>query len=208
MTLRVHTPPHLQTLAAWFSRILIFLGVGLTGVYLWSEADRWIYARLHLEEFEYPSPRKGGAPPAPALVKAAPPARIKVDARVMGQLEIPKVNLKAVVSRGIDSTTLRRSVGHVPGTASPGEKGNAVLAAHRDTFFAELRRIERGDLIRFRRRTGETVVFRVDSLAVVEKDAVEVMAPSPERRMTLVTCYPFDYIGPSPRRFIVGAKAE
>jgi sortase A len=208
MTLRVHTPQHFQTFAAWLSWILILLGLGSTGVYLWSEADRWAYARLHLEEFEYPSPLRSDTPLAPALVKTAPPTRIKVDARVVGQLEIPKLDLKAVVSRGIDSTTLRRSVGHVPGTALPGETGNAVLAAHRDTFFAALRRIERGDLIRFRRRTGETVAFRVDSLAVVEKDAVEVMAPSPERRMTLVTCYPFDYIGPSPRRFIVGAKAE
>jgi sortase A len=197
------------------SRLLMVLGLVGVATYVWSEVDRWLYERVHLEELEIARPMSGVGP-APhsetferALEpsKAANTKRILSDPQIIGQIEIPKLAVKAVVRRGIDSTTLRRSVGHVPGTVLPGDNGNSVLAGHRNTFFAPLKGIERGDLIRVRLRSGGTVDYRVDHLAIVGRDALEVMETSPEARLTLITCYPFDFIGPSPRRFIVGAAA-
>jgi len=215
MTLRLHAPLPLRPVVLWLSRLLIVLGLVGLGVYLWSEADRWIYQWLNLDEFVSPKPLPAisAAPlpktlgPAPVLATAVNPMRVQIDARIIGQIEISKLGVKALVRHGIDSTTLRRSVGHVPGTALPGENGNSVLAGHRDTFFAALKGVERGDLIRVRLRAGGTADYRVDHLAIVGRDAVDVMATSPEARLTLITCYPFDFIGPSPRRFIVGAAA-
>jgi sortase A len=213
MTLRIYTKLHLQPIALWLSRLLMVLGVAGVGTYLWSEVDRWLYERVHLEKIEFatPLPEVGPVPysqtigPALRPIKAASPNRILSDPQVIGQIEIPKLAVKAVVRRGIDSTTLRRSIGHVPGTALPGGAGNSVLAGHRNTLFAPLKGIARGDLIRIRLRSGGTVEYRVDYLAIVGPDAVEVMETSLETRLTLITCYPFDFIGPSPRRFIVGA---
>lgn len=215
MTLRLHAPLPLRPVVLWLSRLLIVLGLVGLGVYLWSEADRWIYQWLNLDEFESPKPLPAisAAPlpktlgPATAPATAVNPMRVQIDPGIIGQIEISKLGVKALVRRGIDSTTLRRSVGHVPGTALPGENGNSVLAGHRDTFFAALKGVQRGDVIRVRLRAGRTADYRVDHLAIVGRDAVDVMATSPEARLTLITCYPFDFIGPSPRRFVVGAAA-
>ena len=217
MMLRCRTPHQLIRAMIWTSRLLILLGLAGTAAYLWSEADRHLYEHATLAALEEeipPLPPAIVTPPAPPLAgepkplapKAiTPPSAPLIDPRVLGQIEIPRLAVKAIVRRGIDSGTLRRSVGHVPGTALPGQSGNSVLAAHRDTFFAPLRGIASGDLIRIRLRSGQSVDYRVDSLAIVGRDAVDVMGPASAPRLTLITCYPFDYIGPSPRRFIVGA---
>jgi sortase A len=118
---------------------------------------------------------------------------------------IPRLLLSAVVVEGIDETTLRRGVGHIPGTALPGERGNVGLAGHRDTLFRPLKDLRIRDEVQFSTVSGD---FRyvVESLNVVAPNNVAVLAPSSENVLTLVTCYPFFFIGAAPKRFVVRAR--
>ena len=110
-----------------------------------------------------------------------------------------------MVLEGDDASTLRQAVGHISGTAVPGPTGNVGLAGHRDIFFRPLRKISVGDEIRLSTKTG-TFLYRVASLRVVLPDAVEVLDVTERPTLTLVTCYPFYYIGDAPKRFIVRAE--
>ena len=139
--------------------------------------------------------------PAPAQ----PNARKLTPDEMIGRIEIPRVDVSAIVKEGVDSKTLRLAVGHVPETALPGQKGNVGIAAHRDTFFRGLRHIRQGDVIRLSTLEG-TYLYQVDTMKIVWPKSVEVLDPTPDRRITLVTCYPFNYIGSAPKRFIVQGK--
>jgi sortase A len=110
-----------------------------------------------------------------------------------------------VVRSGVDSKTLKRAIGHVPYTALPGEPGNVGIAAHRDTFFRNLKGVKVGDVIRMV-TPGGTYDYEVDSLKIVWPKNVEVLDSTPQPALTLVTCYPFNYVGSAPKRFIVRAK--
>ena len=122
-----------------------------------------------------------------------------------GRVEIPRLKMSAMVLHGVDNKTLRRAVGHIPGTAAPGASGNVGLAAHRDTFFRGLRNVRRDDLIRVEGHDG-AFYYRVDSIRIVTPDRVDVLQADSEPTLTLVTCYPFDFVGKAPERFIVRAK--
>jgi sortase A len=124
---------------------------------------------------------------------------------LIGRIEIPRLLLSAVVVEGVDKTTLRRAVGHIPGTALPGQSGNVGLAGHRDTFFRSLKDVRIKDEVQFSTLKGD-FKYEVVSLRVVEPDNVGVLAPSGENVLTLVTCYPFYYVGPAPKRWIVRAN--
>jgi len=123
---------------------------------------------------------------------------------VVGRLEIPRLSLSTVVFEGADEDVLERGAGHVPGSAMPGGHGNTVLAAHRDTFFRPLRRIRPGDVVKIHMPRKDSV-YIVESARVVEPNDVEVLKPTPEPALTLITCYPFQYIGPAPERYVVRA---
>jgi len=123
----------------------------------------------------------------------------------VGEIKIPAVGLATRVIEGDDAGILRQAVGHIPGTAVPGSSGNVGLAGHRNTFFRRLRTIQVGDEIKFV-TTAATFEYRVVSLRVVLPDAVEVLAPTQQPTLTLVTCYPFDYVGDAPERLIVHAE--
>lgn len=127
---------------------------------------------------------------------------------LVGRIEIPRLGLSAVVFEGTTEDTLARGVGHLRGSAGPGERGNVVLAGHRDTFFGELRGVREGDEVTVRGPTGE-FRYQVDSTAIVNPYQTEVLKPGRAATLTLITCYPFRYIGSAPQRFIVRArKAE
>lgn len=127
-----------------------------------------------------------------------------VPAGVIGRLAIPHLHLTAMVREGADSGILRQAVGHIPGTALPGRKGNVGLAGHRDTFFRPLRNIQPGDAIEL--QTGErTYQYIVESTRIVKPQDVRVLDSSNRETLTLVTCYPFYYVGSAPKRFIVQA---
>ena len=124
---------------------------------------------------------------------------------VLGRLEIPRLHLSTVILEGDDEHALRLGAGHVPSTALPDQAGNVAIAAHRDTFFRPLRHIAPQDRITL--TTPESVFhYAVESTELVSPRDVQVLAPSRDPELTLVTCYPFYYIGPAPQRFIVHAR--
>lgn len=124
---------------------------------------------------------------------------------LVGRIELPRVGVAAIVREGDEVSVLRRAVGHVPGTVLPGDSGNSALAGHRDTFFRGLRHVREGDRITL--TTPQTVLrYEVRSMRIVEPTDVSVLAPTTRPTLTLVTCYPFNYIGAAPKRFIVQAE--
>ena len=124
---------------------------------------------------------------------------------LIGRLEIPRLGLSAIVMEGTSSTTLRRAVGHISGTALPGKPGNVGVSGHRDTFFRPLRNIRQGDIVTFTTLQGE-YRYRVVSTKVVGADDIAVLHPSESEILTLITCHPFYFVGSAPDRFIVRAE--
>jgi sortase A len=126
-------------------------------------------------------------------------------AGVLGRLEIPRLRIMAIVAEGVDPKTLGRAVGHVATTALPGRPGNCALAGHRDTFMRGLGDVRVNDTIRIVTR-DRTYVYQVEWTEVVEPRRIDVLDPTLQRSVTLITCYPFHYIGHAPKRFIVRAR--
>jgi sortase A len=122
-------------------------------------------------------------------------------------LRIPKIRLEVAVLPGTDDRTLDRAVGYIDGTAAPGADGNVGLAGHRDGFFRGLKDIAVGDVIEIE-TAGRKDLYRIERTWVVTPDDVSVLDPTPTRTLTLVTCYPFYFIGSAPLRFIVRAVYE
>ena len=143
-------------------------------------------------------------PPPRVLIRQETPELVS-DPGLIGRVEIPRLDISAMVREGVDAATLSRAVGHVPNTPLPGAAGNVAIAAHRDTYFRNVRNIRNGDRIRMVTPKG-TYEYIVDSLKIVEPTEVNVLDPTPEPAITLVTCYPFNYIGSAPKRFIVRAR--
>jgi sortase A len=131
--------------------------------------------------------------------------RVTASARVLGRLEVPRLAITAMVAEGTDLKTLSRAVGHVVTTALPGSPGNCALAGHRDTFLRGLGGVRMNDVIRIVTRQ-RTYNYQVDWTAVVEPRQVEVLDSTATPSLTLVTCYPFEYIGHAPHRFVVRAR--
>ena len=179
-------------------RLLLTIGIALLG---WYGLDRLqtVYdqamASREFEEIRMPAPASHAAPSAHLAF-----------GDIVGRVAIPRVGVSAMVREGDDAMTLRRAVGHIPGTALPGAKGNAALAGHRDTFFRGLRNIRNGDEIVVSTPGGDAH-YVVKSTRIVDPSEVSVLAPTQGSVLTLVTCYPFNYLGAAPRRFIVHAEA-
>jgi LPXTG-site transpeptidase (sortase) family protein len=127
------------------------------------------------------------------------------DGSPIGLIEIPRLGLSSVVLEGDDTAALLLGVGHLSDTPLPWHGGNTVFAAHRDTFFRPLAHIRKGDVIKFS-TANAAFEYVVKELKVVEPTAVEVLEPTSAATLTLITCFPFDYIGLAPQRFIVRAE--
>ena len=200
----------LRRILKWCRRALFAGGVLLLGYCGFALADAWSFQRRESRELDRllrdqrvasqgtPQPESSPAP------KGAPAAATD---GLIGRIEIPRLLLSAVVVEGIGKATLRRAVGHIPGTALPGEAGNVCLTGHRDTFFRPLKDLKIKDEVEFSTLQG-TFKYQVESLKVVDPDDIGVLAPSGENVLTLVTCYPFYYVGPAPKRWIVRARQE
>jgi LPXTG-site transpeptidase (sortase) family protein len=143
---------------------------------------------------------------APGLTATTPKQVQGADERsLVGRIEIPRIGLRAVILEGVAQRTLALALGHIPGTAMPGATGNVGIAGHRDTFFRGLSGVQRGDKIVV--TTLNTLYeYSVKSFEVVGPRETRVLDDSSEPTLTLVTCYPFHYIGPAPKRFIVHAS--
>jgi sortase A len=123
----------------------------------------------------------------------------------VGRIDIARIGISAMVLEGDGTQTLAKGVGHIPGTALPGDPGNVGLAAHRDTFFRALHNIRRCDDI-FVTTQQRSYRYRVHSSEIVGPDQTRVLDASTIPSVTLVTCYPFYFIGSAPKRFIVHAR--
>jgi sortase A len=182
-------------LLSWLERSLKIGGLSLLELCGFAYVDLWVYQGLN--ELTLQKHMSG----APGL-EARPHY---VEGQSMGWIEIPRLGISAIVAHGDDTRTLMRAVGHIPGTAFPGDGGNVGLAAHRDTFFRALEGIESSDLIHLV-MPNQTLAYRVVDVALVRPSQVDVLHTTSEPMLTLVTCYPFEYIGLAPYRFIVRAR--
>jgi sortase A len=158
--------------------------------------DRYWYQGVETFKFE-----STGAPAPPRRTGEASIA----DGGVIGEIEVPRLGLKAIVVQGDSANLLELAVGHIPETALPGEVGNVALAGHRDGLFRPLRDVRRGDSV-ILRTTDREFQYQVEWTAVMPPTAVRVIQPTSEPALTLVTCFPFSYFGAAPERFIVRAR--
>jgi len=192
----------------WLAIGLLLTGLGCMGAWTWEQLDARLFQRssaLRLEalQLKAASIATPGRAPAPKKTRAAG-APIP-SGELIGRIEIDRVGLSAIVAEGTDTRTLRRAVGHVPSTPLPGDDGNVVLAGHRDTFFRALKSVEEGDRITVT-TPDERMEYEVISIEVVGAGDIDVMWPTKDRSLTLITCYPFHYIGPAPDRYVVRAR--
>jgi LPXTG-site transpeptidase (sortase) family protein len=218
----------------WLRRIelaLWIIGVSLVGVAFASTFDRWNYQQEQQRALFEGAPAVSVAhavtPAAPAVAvaeKAGAPSNVKQGTAIervpapsqprrtageapsaFGIIEIPSADVSAVVADAADDKTLARAVGRVPGSARPGEVGNMVLAGHRDTFFRGLRNVEINDRISLK-VPPHTYEYRVEEVVVVQPHDTGILRSRGREELTLVTCFPFRFVGPAPDRFIVKAS--
>lgn len=171
-------------------------------------------AEANQSQFEEPTEtaNTGSSSPLQADQSLWSAQRIKTYARSFaGNLEsplavlrIPKLQLEVPVLNGTDELTLNRGVGRIAGTAFPGEKGNIGIAGHRDGFFRGLKSVAAGDPIELS-TPRTTAVYRVQRIRITSPNDTTVLQPRSEPALTLVTCYPFYFVGPAPKRYIVEA---
>jgi sortase A len=151
-----------------------------------------------------PEPANGNNPPIDSLKPAAPPAI--PEGTILGRVDIPRLGLSSIVRQGVSEATLSQSVGHVPSTQGAGTIGNFAIAAHRDTLFRALKDIKTGDSVIFKAPEG-TFQYQVVGTQIVKPSDVSVLEPQgSEKLLTMITCYPFYFVGSAPKRFIVTAR--
>lgn len=186
----------------WLERMLLVIAFVSLGYYGYVALEARMYQAFENRELDAilasaPAPVSSGSS------RKAPPAT----GSVIGRIEIPRLGVSTIIRAGSDARTLSLAVGHIPGTALPGEIGNIGLAGHRDTFFRRLRDIRDDDEIRIVTAEG-TVSFRVSDTKIVRPRDTWVLNPTNAPTLTLVTCYPFTYVGAAPQRFIVSATSS
>ncbi len=159
-----------------------------------------IYQRYQSRKFD----RAVAAATATSAAAMVPTAPLR-DGDVVGRLEVPRIGLSVMVFQGTGERTLVAGAGHVPGTPPPGGAGNVAIAAHRDTFFRKLQGIRPGDAIHVV-TVSRTYDYVVGSTEVVAPEDTRVMESRGRSELTLITCFPFYFVGPAPTRFIVHAQ--
>ena len=180
--------------------IVIGLSLGVWSAMRLVEARRTQHLPIEPVRVTMTLPGDSDSPPATAPRRDAPPA-----GTVIGRFEVPSLNISTPLLEGSDDATLARGSGHIEDTPFPGEAGNIGIAGHRDTVFRPLEHIKKGDEMRL--VTADRVYrYTVDKTLIVDPDDVYVLDETKEPTLTLVTCYPFKYIGHAPRRFIVQGK--
>jgi sortase A len=175
------------------------LAVGYVGCIYAARFLHQVYQERNFERALAHTPEV--APPSVVVLSKIEPAT----GSLIGKILIPRLGITAVVDEGVDSKTLALSVGHIPTTAMPGQPGNVGIAGHRDTFFRPLRNIQRNDIITLTTLGGE-YRYRVVSTKVVGPYDIAVLDSDESEILTLVTCYPFYFVGSAPDRFIVRAE--
>jgi sortase A len=186
-------------LLRWLERGLLAAGLALAA---WCAAVL-VEARFH-KALPVPPAAVSAALPGEAADSSARPHPAVDAGSWVARLDAPSVNLSAVVLEGTDDGTLSRGAGHIEDTPFPGEAGNVGIAGHRDTTFRPVRNLHVGDPLVVT-TSNRVYRYRISHTAIVGPEDVYVLDPADHPTLTLVTCYPFEYIGHAPRRFIVSA---
>jgi len=205
--------------AKHLERALFVVGFSLLAFYATAKIHQIILSRVAIQQFaDLDHPSLAAAPSAPPLVSPKTSFVSWSEDRIrnyedslsqhltppLAILRIARIHVEAPVLEGTDDVTLNRGVGHIEGTARPGEKGNVGIAGHRDGFFRGLKNIKLGDLVELE-KPDHTEIYVIDRLSIVDPHDVGVLRSNSQPALTLVTCYPFYYIGNAPLRFIVHA---
>ena len=185
----------------WLQRAMFLAGAACLALVFvtWQDATFFqLYARTQLRDLitDVKGPHTG-LPDSPAVPRRAE--------SVVGLLDVPRLALSVVAVEGDDDHTLRIAAGHLPDTPLPWQEGNASFAGHRDTFFRALRDLRIGDDIEMATVRG-TFKYRVIRTIIVNPGDVSVLQPHDGTALTLITCYPFSYLGDAPQRFVVQAE--
>jgi sortase A len=190
-------PTRIQRLLRWCQRLFFMTGILALGYVGFTLLDAKLYqvsakrsldTQIQVETIHNPTLPKSKVKPGD----------------VLGRIDIPRLGMSIAVLQGTTWRMLRLGAGHIESTPLPGEPGNVAIAGHRDTFFRGLKDIRTNDEIQLQTATG-LFRYQVDWVKVVAPDDIGVLAPSPESALTLVTCYPFYFLGSAPRRFVVRA---
>jgi sortase A len=207
---------------ALLERTLYGLAVILIGGWAAITADAQLYGYFQERRLEEmiseqqarPEPAPTVPPPTHRVIPVEPPPATMAprpstpplpESELVGRIEIPRLNLRAIIAEGVDSRTLRRAVGHLPGSPLPGQAGNVVLAGHRDTFFRALKDVREDDMVRITTPRGR-YEYVVEATAIVEPTRTDVLDATGDPSVTLVTCYPFYLVGDAPDRFVVRGR--
>jgi sortase A len=194
-----------RTALRWLERLLFLVAIAALGWYGIVKLDAAREQAALSSELEIARQAATETAAAGTTPTRQPVRIVAVPAQsLIGRIAVPRLNLSAVAREGVDVRTLRSSVGHVPGTALPGAEGNAAFAAHRDTFFRPLEGIRTGDEVVVTTPTG-VHRYGVTGTRIVDPSEVSVLHATAGRQLTLVTCYPFNFVGNAPKRFIVQA---
>lgn len=199
--------------------LLLVGGLLLIGVYVGARIHRSVLSRGEVERYKNQVLVGKELDAGPEAVGKKPDFSLWSTKRILGYqeslashfapalalLRIPKIDLEVPILEGTDDLSLNRAVGHIVGTPRPGENGNVGIAGHRDGFFRGLKDVSAGDTIEI--VTPESVNrYVIDEITVVSPTNVSVLAPRAQPSITLVTCYPFYFIGSAPQRYIVRAS--
>lgn len=197
MTVRLMLSP---SRSRWFDYALLLFGLVAVDAYIWTNVSTeysQIYDNWILDQQVRTAKDSKEVPKRERLQPLA----------LVGRVEIPRLGLTAIVREGVDGSVLQNAVGHLPSTALPGDPGNVAIAAHRDTLFRKLRGVRKNDRITMETPDGSTYDYVVESMKIVDPADVSVLQPvKDEQSLTLITCYPFNYIGSAPNRFVVRAR--
>jgi sortase A len=198
------TPRRALACAQYLLLVFGLSALGYCALVLFEAACYQASAREHLSQgniglIEASTTRSFRTASQPSLLRSGS------DPAPVGRIEIPSVHISVTVAEGTSPRVLRLAVGHMPGTALPGDTGNVVLAAHRDAFFRRLGELKSGDVIRLA-VPGRQYVYSVRFADIVGPNETWVLEPSPGQSLTLVTCYPFYFVGPAPKRFVIRAR--
>lgn len=184
--------PFRRWLAHLCEYLLLGIGLGCLGTFAYETVEARRFQAQQTAAFE----REARKQVAPSSVRRG---------GLVGMLDVPRLRLSTPVIEGDDDATLKKAAGHLPDTPMPWEGGNSAIAGHRDGLFRPLKDVKVGDEIRFR-TTRDEFLYRVTKTTIVQPDDLTVLERQPGSTLTLITCYPFYYVGAAPKRFVVHAE--
>lgn len=195
-----------QQSLVWCQYTFLVLGLLALGYCAKSLTRAWLYQRWARQQMEKQmSYRTASTAGSAAEQQRETSSGGLGEMSSIGRLEIPRVHISAMIAEGTSPSVLSRAVGHAIGSALPGQPGNVTLAAHRDTFFRHLGDVRWGDIIELK-EPGHEYWYQVRFTAVVGPKDTWVLEPTGKETLTLLTCYPFHFVGPAPDRFVIRAR--